>query len=126
MANECNDKKCPFHGGLKVRTRKLAGIVVKTDTHRSATVEFERTVFYPKFERYLKKYTKLHVHNPTCISAKAGDKVVIRECRPLSKTKNFVIVEKIGEERLFAEEQEKKMAGKVRKEKKEEEKNEGH
>jgi len=118
---ECKDKKCPFHGGLKVREKKLVGTVIKTDVHRSATIEFERRTFVAKFERYLIKYTKLHAHNPACIGAKAGDKVVIRECRPLSKTKNFVIVEKLGEERMFAEEQEKKQAGKVRKVKKEEE-----
>ncbi|MEM3126914.1 MAG: 30S ribosomal protein S17 [Candidatus Woesearchaeota archaeon] len=117
---ECKDKKCPFHGQLKIRMKKLVGTIVKTDTHRSATIEFERTVFYPKFERYMRKFTKLHAHNPACIAAKAGDKVVIKECRPLSKTKNFVIVEKIGVDRMFAEEQEKKQAGKIRKEKKEE------
>ncbi len=121
---DCKDKKCPFHGGLKVRIKKLVGTVVKADTHRSATIEFERRLFVPKYERYLIKYTKIHVHNPVCISAKVGDKVVVRECRPLSKTKKFVIVEKLGEERLFAEEKEKKEAGKARK-KAEEKKDEG-
>ena len=38
--------------------------------------------------------SRITAHNPPCIDAKTGDKVKIAECRPLSKTKNFVVVEK--------------------------------
>ena len=41
----------------------------------------------------MKKRSKLHAHNPPCIDAKPGDIVTIAECRPISKTKSFVIVE---------------------------------
>ena len=44
-----------------------------------------------------KKRTRLHAHNPSCIDAKEGDTVKIMECRPLSKTKKFVVIEKIDE-----------------------------
>ncbi|MBC7110345.1 MAG: 30S ribosomal protein S17, partial [Archaeoglobi archaeon] len=40
-----------------------------------------------------KKRSKLHAHNPPCINARVGDVVKIAECRPLSKTKHFVVVE---------------------------------
>ena len=39
--------------------------------------------------------TRVHAFNPLCINAKEGDTVKIIECRPLSKTKNFVVIEKI-------------------------------
>lgn len=47
-----------------------------------------------KYERYEKRTSKIHAHNPPCINAQAGDTVKIMECRPLSKTKSFVVVEK--------------------------------
>lgn len=103
---KCEDKKCPFHGSLKVRGRLLTGIIINTDTHRSATIEFGRVYDVPKFERSEKRRTKLRVHNPQCINAKKGDKVKVSECRPLSKTKKFVIIEKLGEDILFKQREE--------------------
>jgi len=88
---DCNDKKCPVHGNIKLRGRTFIGTLIKKDTHRSATIEFPRFYYLNKYERYEKRKTKLHVHNPLCIDAKKGDKVIINECKPLSKTKNFVI-----------------------------------
>ena len=44
----------------------------------------------------LKKRTKMRVHNPPCIDASVGDKVTVMECKPLSKTKKFVIIENKG------------------------------
>ncbi len=46
-----------------------------------------------RYERYEKRRTRVAAHNPPCINAKEGDKVVIAECRPLSRTKKFVIIE---------------------------------
>ena len=48
------------------------------------------------YERYRVKLSKLKAHNPPCIDAKVGDYVKIRQTRPLSKTKSFVIIEKMG------------------------------
>ncbi|RLF76193.1 30S ribosomal protein S17, partial [Thermococci archaeon] len=45
-----------------------------------------------KYERYELRRSRIHAYNPECIDAKAGDKVLIAETRPLSKTKNFVVV----------------------------------
>jgi|SRR3989344_1674290 len=102
----CTDKKCPFHGALKVRGRTLKGTVVSKDTHKSATVEFIRKKFIPKFERHEARRTRLRVHNPSCINAEIGDIVMIIECRPLSKTKKFVVIEKQGEDIAFKQKQE--------------------
>ncbi|TKJ17455.1 30S ribosomal protein S17 [Candidatus Woesearchaeota archaeon B3_Woes] len=97
-SKECNDKKCPFHGDISLRGKIFTGIVVARDVHRSATVEWGRRIKIPKYERFEKKKTKIHAHNPPCIDAKQGDNVNIMECRPLSKTKNFVIIENLGKQ----------------------------
>lgn len=99
----CDDKKCPFHGKISLRGRIFTGIIVSSKAHKTATVEWVRKQHIPKYERYEKKRTKIHVHNSPCINAHKGDKVKIMETRPLSKTKHFVIIEKIGEEKLYIE-----------------------
>ena len=120
---ECNDKKCPFHGSLKLRGRIFVGIVTATDAHKSATVMWERKNLIQKYERYEKRRTKIRVHNPPCINANKGDFVKIAECRPLSKTKKFAIIEKIGEDILFRQKEEALEEAKVKeKEKLEKEK----
>ena len=91
----CEDKKCPFHGDIKLRGRTFTGIVVKKDTNKSATVQWERRQYIYKYERYAEKRSKIRVHNPDCIKAEIGEKVRVAECRPISKTKHFVIIEKI-------------------------------
>jgi small subunit ribosomal protein S17 len=92
----CTDPRCPFHGGLKVRGGILEGVVVSDRMHGTVTVAVERMHLVRKYERYERRTAKLHAHNPPCIAAKAGDKVKIAECRRLSKTKSFVVVEKGG------------------------------
>ena len=91
----CDDILCPFHGSLKVRGRVFEGLVTSDKMSRAAVVQWERRVYINKYERYEKARTKLHARNPDCIRAKAGDRVRIMECRPLSKTISFVIVEKL-------------------------------
>ena len=90
----CNDRNCPFHGDIKVRGRIFRGIVVSDKMTRSVVVEFDRIYKIPKYERYAKKRTRIKAHNPDCIKAKVNDRVVIIETRPISKTKNFVVVMK--------------------------------
>ena len=90
---KCDDAKCPFHSGLKVKGRIIKGFIVSRDIHKSATLETEKRNYVKKYERYLKKRMKLRVHNPPCINAQVGDEVKVMECRPLSKTKHFVVVE---------------------------------
>lgn len=95
MEMECNDKKCPFHGNVKVRGQSFTGRVISTKMQKTAVVERIYLHYIPKYERYEKRRTKLSVHNPSCVNAHIGDMVRIMECRPLSKTKHFVIIEKI-------------------------------
>jgi small subunit ribosomal protein S17 len=89
----CTDPNCPFHGRLPVRGQVISGIVVSDKMNNSVVVmrEFEKKI--AKYERYEKRRSKIHAHNPPCLLAKKGDIVKIAECRPLSKTKSFVVVE---------------------------------
>jgi len=95
---ECKDKKCPFHGSLRVRGRLLVGRVITARAHKTVKVEFPRLHYLPKYERFEKRRTRIHAHNPTCINAVQGDNVKLMECRPLSKMKNFVLIEVIKDE----------------------------
>jgi len=103
---KCEDDKCPFHGSRVLRGREFSGIVVETDAHRSATVEWPRIYPVPKFERFEKRKTRVRVHNPPCIDAQKGDKVRIMESRPISKTKKFIIIEQTGADILYKQREE--------------------
>ena len=117
----CSDIKCPFHGKLSARGRQFVGTVISTKMRRTAVVEFERLQFLGKYERYERRRTLLKVHNPDCLNAKEGNIVKMVECRPLSKTKNFVIVQKLGAEKGFKEKMEARETAKVAEKSKKEE-----
>ncbi|MBI2574643.1 30S ribosomal protein S17 [Candidatus Woesearchaeota archaeon] len=91
----CDDKNCPFHGSLKIRGRMLTGSITSAKMRKTASFSLERREKVRKYQRYEKRFTSLKAHNPDCISAKEGDKVTVSECRPLSKTKKFVIIKKL-------------------------------
>jgi len=94
---ECDDPYCPFHGNLPVRGQMFVGKVVSDRMQKTVTIEIERWYYVKKYERYEKRRSKIHAHNPPCINAKRGDIVRIMECRPISKTVSFVVIEKIAE-----------------------------
>jgi len=76
------------------RGRTFEGLVTKKFPKR-VVVEFERTVFVQKYERFYKKKTRLHARLPESIDVNIGDSVRIKECRPLSKIIHFIVIEKI-------------------------------
>ncbi len=90
----CDDGNCPFHGSLSIRGQILEGKVVKTKMIKSAVVVRERLHYLPKYERYERRRSTHSVHNPPCLGVKPGDMVKFAECRPISKTKSFVIIER--------------------------------
>jgi len=96
VSESCQDEQCPFHGGLKARGRTFCGFVIKKFPRRIA-IEFERIIYVRKFERHMKKKTKIHARLPDCMKEdiQIGDYVEIRECRPLSKIIHFVVIKKI-------------------------------
>jgi small subunit ribosomal protein S17 len=92
-SKECTDDKCPFHGKLSVRGNIIQGKVVSTRAQKTAIIEKQYQHYLPKYERYERRHSRIIAYNPECIGAKEGDNVTIAECRPLSKTKAFVVVE---------------------------------
>ena len=72
--------------------RTITGRVVSNKGDKSITVMVERQVKHLIYKKFIKRSTKLHAHdeNNQC---NEGDVVKIEECRPLSKTKSFRLVE---------------------------------
>ena len=91
---ECNDPNCPYHGTLPVRGQIIDGKVVSVRMDKTAVVEKHYLKYQEKYERYEKRTGRYMVHTPSCFELKVGDEVKIMECRPLSKTVSFVVVEK--------------------------------
>jgi small subunit ribosomal protein S17 len=87
------DSKDPFYGSTKVRGRIFTGTVVSSKMQKTVTVEWPRRKYNPKYERFEMRRTRVKAHNPESIDARDGDIVRIAETRPLSKTKNFVVIE---------------------------------
>jgi len=101
----CADPHCPFHGSFPVRGQVIVGKVVSTGMQKSVVVEREYLRHMQKYERYEKRTSRYAAHLPPCIPVKIGDDVTIMECRPVSKTKSFVVVEaRAGQARIMGEE----------------------
>lgn len=90
-----NDKKCPYTGEVSVRGKVFEGTVVSDSMTRTVKVEWESLVKDSKYNRYFKTRSRVAAHNPDSIKAKKGDKVLIGETRPLSKTKHFAVLKVI-------------------------------
>jgi small subunit ribosomal protein S17 len=91
----CEDTNCPFHGELPIRGRVLEGVVVSAKMDKTVVVERDYLSYISKFMRYERRHSRIPSHNPSCIDAREGDRVIIAETRPISKTVSFVVVEKL-------------------------------
>ncbi|MBI4019983.1 MAG: 30S ribosomal protein S17 [Candidatus Aenigmarchaeota archaeon] len=92
----CDDVKCAWHGRLPIRGKVFEGVVRSTKPRNTAIVEWDYHRFITKYERYQREKSRVNAHNPPCMHAREGERVVIAECRPLSKTKSFVVVQVQG------------------------------
>lgn len=93
----CNDKNCPFHGELSVRERVLEGDVISAKMDNTVIVRRDFLHYVPKYRRYERRHGHIPAHSPPCLEVKEGDRVKIAECRPISKTVSFVVIEKSEE-----------------------------
>jgi small subunit ribosomal protein S17 len=93
----CDDRNCPFHGDLPVRGRVLEGVVVSAKMDKTVIVKRDYLHYVPKFMRHERRHSRIPSHSPPCIDVKESDRVIIAECRPVSKTVSFVVVEKLEE-----------------------------
>ena len=71
--------------------RILTGVVTSDKTNKSITVKIERKVKHPLYGKVIKRATKVHAHDENN-SASIGDIVSVKECRPISKTKTWILV----------------------------------
>ena len=78
-------------GAIATRGRAFQGYVTKKFEKR-AVIEFERTVYVKKYERFAKKKTRLHARITNNLNINVGDYVEVKECRPLSKIIHFVVI----------------------------------
>lgn len=92
--NECDDRDCPFHGTLAVRGRILEGTVIEDRMTKTVIIRRDYHHYIPKYLRYERRHGRTAAHNPPCIDATIGEKVKIMECRPLSKSVSFVVIER--------------------------------
>lgn len=95
----CDDRNCPFHGTLSIRGRVLDGTVISAKMDKTIVVRRDYQWYVRKFKRYERRHSRINAHSPPCLGLKEGDRVRIAECRPISKTVSFVVVEKMEEEK---------------------------
>ena len=71
--------------------RILTGVVTSNKADKTITVKIERKVKHPLYGKVVKRASKVHAHDENN-SASIGDIVSVKECRPISKTKTWVLV----------------------------------
>lgn len=76
----------------RVNRKTRVGVVVSAKMNKTIVVNVERRVPHPHFGKIVRRSKKFYVHDENG-SAKEGDKVLIEETRPLSKTKCWRLVE---------------------------------
>jgi len=68
--------------------KERSGVVVSDRMQKTVVVSVERTVMHPKYKKYLRRRTKFKVHDEGN-QCRVGDRVLIVECRPLSRDKRW-------------------------------------
>ena len=88
-----NDQKNPFNGTLAIRGKLFEGTVISSGAKNTVVVEKESPIYFTKFKRYARGKSRIHAHVPSNIEVKEGDNILAAECRPISKSVSFVVVE---------------------------------
>ena len=101
-AKECNDKDCPFHGTTRIRGKITSGVVVSKKSRNTVIIRRNYVQFIKKYQRYERRNTRLACHLPDCLrnDINLGDLIRVGESRKLSKTKAFIVLEKISSEEI--------------------------
>ncbi len=71
--------------------RILTGVVTSNKADKTITVKIERKVKHPLYGKVVKRASRVHAHDENN-SASIGDIVSVKECRPISKTKTWILV----------------------------------
>ncbi len=89
----CADPHCPFHGGLSVRGKVFDGVATGAKARQTITLQKDSPTYMSKFKRYARSRSTIHAHVPACMTVGSGDVVRTAECRPISKSVSYVVVE---------------------------------
>ncbi len=73
------------------KQRTLVGKVISISGDKSVRVMLDYKVKHPKYGKFIKRSTKVAVHDPNNLS-RVGDLVEVQECRPISKSKSWRLV----------------------------------
>jgi small subunit ribosomal protein S17 len=97
LNRECNDKDCPFHGNTRIRGKVTQGVVVNKKSKHTVIIRQDYVQFVKKYQRYERRNSRLACHLPKCLTndIEVGDLVRIGESRKLSKTKSFIVLDKL-------------------------------
>ncbi|EKD73455.1 MAG: 30S ribosomal protein S17 [uncultured bacterium] len=76
--------------------RSVIGKVISNKMNKTIVVEVERKVKHPLYGKYMRKFSRMYAHDNENI-CKIGDIVQIKMCRPLSKTKSWMLVQVINQ-----------------------------
>jgi small subunit ribosomal protein S17 len=74
--------------------KKFRGRVVSTKMAKTAVIEVERYRIHPLYKKRMKIKKKYHVHDD--LGVREGEEVIFGETRPISKTKRWKIIERVG------------------------------
>jgi len=88
-----NEKNNPFSGSLSIRGKIFEGTVINAKAKGTVVIERESLINFTKFKRFGRSKNKIHAHVPSNLDIQEGDYVVAAECRPISKSVSFVVVE---------------------------------
>ena len=72
--------------------RQMTGLVVSSKRNKTITVLIERKVKHPLYGKIMRRSTKVHAHDENNV-ANIGDFVSVKECKPFSKTKTWILEE---------------------------------
>ena len=88
-----NENNNPFNGSLSIRGKIFEGIVINAKAKGTVVIERESLIDFTKFKRFGRSKNKIHAHVPSNLDIQEGDHVIAAECRPISKSVSFVVVE---------------------------------
>lgn len=85
----------PEKAKVQAKGKSFTGVVVSAKTPMTVIVAIVSTHRHPLYRKAVKKTKHFAVHNPT-LDIVVGDKVMIRETRPITRTKHFIVESKLN------------------------------
>lgn len=91
------DKKCPWTGNVSIRGKLLRGTVVSNKMKRTIVIRRDYLHYITKYNRYEKRHKNVPAHCSPAFKLNIGDSVIVGQCRPLSKTVRFNVLQVVSE-----------------------------